>query len=213
MAAVSAEVVSVNVGAPREIGVQRGLPVISAIGKQPVSGRVRVAGVNLDGDDQADRRVHGGPDQAVYAYATEDAAWWSRELDRDVPPGIFGENLTTVGLDQTGALVGERWRVGGVLLEVSGPRIPCAKPGRAFADGRMVERFAKALRPGAYLRIIEEGELGAGDAITIVARPDHDVTIALVAEALLHNAALAPRLLAAPRLHPRALAWAREQAG
>ncbi len=212
MAAVSAEVVSVNVGTPREIGVQRGVPVISAIGKQPVSGRVRVAGVNLDGDDQADRRVHGGPDQAVYAYASEDAAWWAHELERDVPPGIFGENLTTTGVDQTGALVGERWRIGDVLLEVSGPRIPCAKLGRAFEDGRMVKRFAQALRPGAYLRIIDEGELGAGDAITVVWRPDHDVTIALVAEALLHDAALAPRLLAAPQLHTRVLAWAREQA-
>jgi len=213
MAAVSAHVVSVNVGTPREIGVQRGRPVISAIGKRPVSGRVRIAGVNVDGDDQADRRVHGGPDQAVYAYASEDAAWWSEQLERDVPPGLFGENVTTAGLDQTGARIGERWQVGDALLEVSSPRIPCAKLGRAFGDGRMVKRFAVALRPGAYLRIIEEGELGAGDAITVVSRPQHEVTVALVAAALLGDHTLIPRLLEAPQLHPRILSWAREQAG
>jgi MOSC domain-containing protein YiiM len=212
MPVVSARVASVNVGRPREIGVQQGEPVISAIGKLPVEGRVRAAGVNLTGDDQADRRVHGGPDQALYAYAAEDAAWWAAELGRDVPPGIFGENLTTAGLEQSGALIGERWQVGGVLLEVSVPRIPCAKLGRAFGDGRMVKRFAQALRPGAYLRILEEGELGAGDAITVVSRPDHAVTVALVAEAILLDQTLASRLLDAPQLPARVLDWARAQA-
>jgi MOSC domain-containing protein YiiM len=212
MAAVSGRVVSVNVGQPREIGTQRGQPVISAIGKQTVQGRVRVAGVNVAGDQQADLRVHGGPDQAVYAYAGEDAAWWADELGREVAPGIFGENLTLAGVDVSGALIGERWQIGGVLLEVTAPRIPCAKLGRAFDDPRMVKRFAKALRPGAYLRIVQEGELGAGDPVTVAARPDHDVTVAFVAAAILHDQSLVPRLLDAPQLAARLLDWARAQA-
>ncbi len=203
---------SVNVARPRQIGTQRGRPLISAIGKQPVAGRVRVAGVQVAGDEQADLRVHGGPDQAVYAYASEDAAWWAEELGRDVPPGIFGENLTTAGLDQSGALIGERWQIGSVLLEVTAPRIPCAKLGRAFEDGRMVKRFAQALRPGAYLRIVEEGELGAGDPIEVVSRPSHAVTVAFVAQAILHDHSLVPQLLDAPQLAARVLDWARAQA-
>src|ERR1041384_1992507 len=100
---------------------------MSAIGKAPVEGPVRVEGVNLAGDDQADRRVHGGPDKAVYAYASADAAFWSGELGRALGPGTFGENLTTAGLDVSGAVVGERWRIGTVELEVCQPRLPCNK--------------------------------------------------------------------------------------
>jgi hypothetical protein len=101
---------SVNVGRPAEVGTRRGRPVRSAIGKAPVHGRVAVAGVNVAGDDQADRQVHGGPDKAVYAYAAEDAAWWAGELGRPLAPGAFGENLTVEGVDVTGAVIGERWR-------------------------------------------------------------------------------------------------------
>src|SRR5215208_3090935 len=107
-----AQLLSVNVGRPRQISVRRGRPLMSSIGKAPVSGRVRVASVNVAGDDQADRRVHGGPDKAVYAYAREDALWWSRELGRELPFGMFGENLTLEGVEVSHALVGERWRVG-----------------------------------------------------------------------------------------------------
>lgn len=204
---MSAHVVSVNIGTPREHGTSRGRTVMSAIGKQPVQGRVRVAGVNVAGDDQADRRVHGGPDQAVYGYAAEDAAWWAAELGRETPPGIFGENLTTQGADQTNARIGEQWRIGTVLLEVTAPRIPCAKLARVFDDRRMVKRFAEARRPGAYFRILEEGELGAGDAIEVVARPDHDITVARVAEAILFDGSLLPSLLAAPALAGRLRDW------
>src|SRR3954469_3750355 len=121
-----ARLLSVNVGRPQPVGLRRGRTVRSAIGKAPVDGRVRVAGVNLEGDDQADRRVHGGPDKAVYAYASEDTAWWSAELGRDLGPAIFGENLTTEGVDVSGAVIGERWRVGTVELQVAQPRLPCA---------------------------------------------------------------------------------------
>ncbi len=132
-------------GRPAQLSVRRGRPLMSAIAKSPVEGRVRVAGVNVAGDDQADRRVHGGPDKAVYAYAAEDTAWWAGELGRPLEPGMFGENLTTEGVDVSGALVGERWRVGTVELEVCQPRLPCAKLGLRFGDPRMVKRFG---RPG-----------------------------------------------------------------
>src|SRR3954470_20383560 len=104
-----ARLVSVNVGRPQPVGLRRGQTVQSAIAKAPVSGRVRVEGVNVAGDDQADRRVHGGPDKAVYAYASEDTAFWEEELGRPLGPGTFGENLTTEGVDVSGAVVGEHW--------------------------------------------------------------------------------------------------------
>src|SRR5687767_5698459 len=136
------KLVSVNVGRPRQVSVRRGRPVMSAIGKAPVSGRVRVTGVNVDGDDQADRTVHGGPDKAVYAYASEDELWWAARLAREVGPGAFGENLTLEGVDVNGAIVGERWRIGTVELEVCQPRLPCFKLGLRFGDPMMVKRFA-----------------------------------------------------------------------
>ena len=126
-----------------------------------MAGRVRVEGVNVAGDDQGDRRVHGGPDKAVYAYASEDVRHWATELDRELPPGTFGENLRTGGRDVTNALVGERWRIGTTLLEVVQPRLPCFKLGLRMGDPSFVRTFGRASRPGAYLRIIDEGELAA----------------------------------------------------
>src|SRR4051794_4309504 len=174
--------------------------MMSAIAKAPADGRVRVEGINVAGDAQADRRVHGGPEKAVYAYAREDADWWERELDREIPNGMFGENLTLEGIDVTGARIGERWRAGTVELEVCQPRLPCSKLGLRFGDLRMVKAFGVASRPGAYLRIIQEGELGAGDELTITHRPDHDVTVALVADAILLDESLIRKALTAPRL-------------
>jgi MOSC domain-containing protein YiiM len=191
---------SVNVGRPKQIAVRRGRPLMSAIGKAPVEGRVRVEGVNVAGDAQADRRVHGGPDKAVYAYAREDAQWWAEQLDREIPPGMFGENLTTEGLDVTGAVIGERWRIGTVVLEVAQPRIPCSKLGMRFGDLTMVKRFGEANRPGAYLRIISEGELGAGDEIEVLSRPDHGITVAFVAAAILLDETLRERAASTPGL-------------
>jgi len=193
---VAGRLLSVNVAEMREIP-WRGRMVRTGIWKFPVDGRVAVRGVNVDGDEQADRRVHGGEFQALYAYAREDYDWWERELERGMAPGTFGENLTVEGLDLAGARVGERWRVGSTLLEVTLPRIPCFKLGRKMDDPRFLKRFAQARRPGCYLRIIEEGELGAGDAIEAVERPGHDVTIGLVNEAKLHDSSLAAKVLAA----------------
>jgi MOSC domain-containing protein YiiM len=205
-------VVSVNVGRPEPVGLRRGRTVRSAIGKAPVAGRVRVAGVNVDGDDQADRSVHGGPDKAVYAYAAEDTAWWEAQLGRALGPGAFGENLTVEGIDVTGAVIGERWRLGGVELEVCQPRFPCFKLGLRFGDPKMLKRFTHAERPGAYLRILREGELGAGDAIEVVDRPVHGVTIALVSRAVMTDHALLTRAAAAPELPEELAGWMRERA-
>jgi MOSC domain-containing protein YiiM len=201
-----ARIVSVNVGRPEQIAVRRGRPMMSAIGKAPVSGRVRVEGVNVEGDQQADLRVHGGPEKAVYAYAREDADWWQDVLGIDVADGMFGENLTVEGLEVTHAVIGERWRAGTVELEVCQPRIPCSKLGIRFGDARMVKRFAQASRPGAYLRIITPGELAAGDRVEVVHRPEHGVTIELVYDAVLKDRSLAARALSAPELSPEARA-------
>lgn len=192
--------VSVNVGRPKQISVRRGRPLMSAIGKQPVEGRVRVEGVNVAGDQQADLRVHGGSDKAVYAYAREDAAWWEEQLGRTLPPGMFGENLTTEGVDVSGAVIGERWRIGTVELEVAQPRLPCAKLGTRFGDLGMVKRFGEASRPGAYLRIVSEGELGAGDEIEVLSRPEHGITVAFVSDAVLLDETLRERAGSAPEL-------------
>ena len=144
-----AEVVSVNVGEVRTVD-WFGRTVTTAIWKSPVDGRVAVRGVNLDGDDQADRRVHGGPDKAVYAYAVEDYEWWSQELGRELEPATFGENLTVVGVDLGELVIGSRWIVGTTELEVSQPRQPCFKLGIRMSDADFVDRFDAAAR---YLRL------------------------------------------------------------
>ena len=206
------KLVSVNVGTPQQIAVRRGRPMMSAITKQPVAGRVRVEGVNVAGDAQADLRVHGGPDKAVYAYAREDSSWWEDVLGIDVPDGMFGENLTTEGLDVSGAVIGERWRVGTVEFEVCQPRQPCSKLGIRFQNPKMVKLFAHASRPGAYLRILQEGELGAGDEIEVTHRPEHGITIAMVSDAVFKDRSLAERVLTAPQLSEEAAADLRAQA-
>lgn len=151
---------------------------ITAIDKRPVDGRVKVRPLGLYADVQADRANHGGADQAVYAYAQEDADFWSAELGRAVTPGLFGENLRLGGLDVNRAVIGERWRVGSALLEVTQPRVPCQTFGRRLGEQRWVRRFTQANRTGAYLRVIENGEIGAGDTVDIVQTPVHGVTIA-----------------------------------
>lgn len=193
--------ISVNVGLPKLVDTgQR--QVETAIWKHPVEGRVKVRGINLEGDRQADRSVHGGPDKAVYAYAIEEVRTWEEELGRELGAGAFGENLTTEGVDVSGAVLGERWRVGTTLLEVVQPRLPCFKLGLRMGDPTFVRRFARAPRPGAYLKIVEEGELGAGDAVEVDldGRPDHGVSVRLVSEAMLVDPGLIPRAREAPQL-------------
>ena len=149
----------------------------TSIFKRPVDGRVMLSGVNLTGDDQADRTVHGGPERAAYAYAVEDYLWWQDRLGRTLPPGKFGENLTLKGVDVSHALVGERWQIGDAVVQVMSARVPCFKLGIAMGDQKFVKRFSEALRPGAYLGIVQEGTVGAGDPVEIIWRPDHKLTI------------------------------------
>jgi MOSC domain-containing protein YiiM len=169
-------VVSVNVGAPRAVE-WHGRAVESGIWKAPVAGRVAVRGVNLDGDRQADLRVHGGPDKAVYAYAVEDYEWWSGELGRALEPATFAENLTVAGVELRNAVIGTEWRVGTAVLRVTQPRLPCFKLGMRMGDASFVQEFELAGRFGAYLRIVAEGDVGAGDAIEVGTAPVDGITV------------------------------------
>ena len=206
------ELISVNVGVPRQIGVsRRGRPVISAIGKSPVTGRVAVRGVNLADDDQADRSVHGGPEKAVYAYASEDTAWWSTVLGFEVTPGAFGENLTTAGVDVSGAAIGERWRIGSTELEVCQPRQPCYKLASLSRTPESCDGSPAPAGRGPTCASWR-GELGAGDAVEIVSRPDHGITIAVVADAIISDHGLLAIAARAPALPPSLAAWMRERA-
>jgi MOSC domain-containing protein YiiM len=201
------QLLSVNVARMRLIQIG-GQTVKTGIYKHPVEGRVELRDEQVGSDRQADYSVHGGHDKAVYAYSSEDYEWWASELGTETPPGLFGENLTTAGVDLSGAEVGQRWRVGTAELEVSEPRFPCSKLGFKMGDPRFVKTFAKALRPGAYLRIVTEGELGAGDGIEVSPAPGHGVTMQLIARAVLGEKELAPRLLQAPALSDQWREWA-----
>jgi MOSC domain-containing protein YiiM len=200
---------SVNVSPVRTVSID-GDAVPTAIGKTPVGGRVAVRGVNVAGDDQADRANHGGADRALYAYAAEDYAWWSERLGRPLAPGTFGENLTVDGIDVSGAKVGEQWRIGSTLLQVTSPRVPCFKLAHVMGDPGFVKAFAAALRPGAYLRILAEGELGAGDDVKLVLQPSHRLTMAEFAKIYFFERARIHELLDARDLPASWHAWAIE---
>ena len=169
-----------------------------------VGGRVVASGI----DEQADRVNHGGPYKAVYAYASEDAAFWAAELGRPIEPATFGENLTLAGVDVTGARIGERWRIGSVQLLVSGPRVPCSKLGARLGDRLFPRRFVAAGRPGAYLSVPTPGTLQAGNEVLVVDRPDHGVSVGLVYEVALRAPWRLPELEPArPYMNPELLAW------
>ncbi|MFF2509593.1 MOSC domain-containing protein [Streptomyces sp. NPDC058086] len=212
------KLLSLNIGRPRAVPYTDQPEGVTGIDKRPVGGPVRVAapgpkGVGasgLAGDAVCDLRHHGGNDQAVYAVAREDLDDWGRELGRPLASGAFGENLTTQGLDVSGARIGERWRVGSeVVLEVTCGRIPCRTFQGHVGEQRWVKRFTQKGAPGAYLRVIEPGEIRAGDPIEVVHRPDHEVTVALAFRAETTERTLLPRVLAAgDALHPELLAMA-----
>jgi MOSC domain-containing protein YiiM len=201
-------VLSVNLG--RAQPTEHSSVRVTAIDKRPVDGPVEVRapgskrdglGSGLVGDAICDRRHHGGDDQAVYAYAREDLDAWAQRLGRPLAPGSFGENLTTGELDVTGARIGERWRIGRALvLEVSSPRIPCRTFTGWLDEHAWIRRFTLAACPGAYLRVIAPGPMQRGDAVEIVDRPAHDVTIGVVFRALTREPLLLERVLAAGAL-------------
>lgn len=199
-----ARVISVNTARPRVVPYTDAEGSRTGIGKRPAAGPVEVAAPGprgagasgLAGDAVCDLRFHGGDDQAVYAYAREDLDRWERELGRPLADGSFGENLTTTGYDVNSALIGERWRIGTTVLEVSCPRIPCA----TFAGWLDVEgwlkTFTRAALPGPYLRVVEPGEVAAGDRIEVLSRPaGHTVTVESSFRALTTEPALLPGLL------------------
>ncbi|WP_375389528.1 MOSC domain-containing protein [uncultured Amnibacterium sp.] len=151
---------------------------VTAIDKRPVGKPLRVRKLGVHGDLQADRKWHGGADQAVYAYAEEDADWFARDLGREIPPGLFGENLRTRGIDVSAAVIGERWRIGErTVLEVTSPRNPCGTFERRMGVKGWVRRFGEHGAPGLYFRVVTAGDVQAGDAIEVLTRPDHGVTI------------------------------------
>lgn len=150
----------------------------TAIDKRPAPGPVAVGRSGLAGDEQADTAHHGGRDQAVYAYAREELDWWADRLGRPLRDGIFGENLTTSGVEVSRALVGERWRVGTALLEVTVPRTPCGVFRAWLDETGWVKRFTEEARTGAYLRVLEDGEVTAGDAVVVEYRPEHGIDLA-----------------------------------
>jgi MOSC domain-containing protein YiiM len=177
-------------------------PSRTGIDKKPVDGRVAVHPLGLEGDVQVNRRHHGGEGQAVYAYAQEDADFWAAELGRGLPPGRFGENLRTSGLDLTGALLGERWRIGTALFEVTAWRTPCANFARFWDVPDLVKRFAAHGATGAYLRVLETGEIGTGDAVDIVSRPDHGITVGTAFRIVMTEKARLPELAPAVQYLP-----------
>lgn len=170
-------IVSVNVGRPQTLP-WRGQLITTAIFKTPVEGPVRLVGTSFEGDEQADQRVHGGPNKAVYAYDREHYDWWKTELpDYAFVNGNFGENLTTEGLPDHAVRLGDEFRLGTAVLMAVQPRFPCSKLGLRFNDPGMTKRFAQALRHGIYFRVVREGTVRAGDAIELVKKSDVPATI------------------------------------
>lgn len=179
----------------------------TAIRKSPVDGAVQISADGVEGDEIANRASHGGTLRTVYAYATEDRAFWERQLDRELPPGSFGENLAVAGVDVTGARPGERWRVGDALLEVTTIRTPCFKLAWALDQPRIERDFQRAARPGAYLTVIEAGEVAARDEVRVVrTREDHDITMGTLAHAFHNDRRLRDEVLEDVDLLPPAVA-------
>jgi MOSC domain-containing protein YiiM len=215
------QVLSVNVARPRANPDPRAQSKLTGIDKQPVSESVLVRppgqsqsdASGLLGDTIGNTALHGGADQAVYAYAREDLDLWQAVLGRTLDNGMFGENLTTAGVDLTHTRIGERWRIGTgtLLLEVSAPRTPC----RTFASfldlPRWIKTFTEAGMPGAYFRVLSPGEVRAGDGITVEHRPNHDVTVGLAFRARMTDPGLAPALLEADALSADLKRYARQR--
>jgi MOSC domain-containing protein YiiM len=199
----NARVISVNAGRGKD-AEWAGQLRRTAIDKRPVTGPVEVGRLGLAGDEQADTENHGGREQALYAHAREDLDWWVERLGRELANGTFGENITTGGLDVTGALIGEIWQLGTAVLQVTSPRIPCVVFAGWMDERHWVRRFANARRPGAYLRVLQEGTVRAGDGLEVIARPGERVTIAESMTAYYGDAELMSRLL---RVEGRGTKW------
>lgn len=199
----TARVISVNTGRGQD-AQWAGRLQRTAIDKRPAAGPSRVTALGIGGDEQADTDSHGGYEQAVYAYAREDLDWWVERLGRDLRNGMFGENITTAGLDVTGAVIGETWRLGTAVVQITAVRIPCVVFQNWMGEEHWVRRFAGAGRPGAYLRVLTEGEVSPGDPVEVLARPAVSVTVAEALRAYYGDAELMRRLL---RVEGRGAGW------
>ena len=221
MAAANSRVVAVNLAhvrdtpaPPARVRADR-KPVKTGIDKRPADRPVQIRRLGLDGDTICDTAHHGGPDQAVYAYASEDTEWWQRQLAGELSfplgPGSLGENLTLRGVEVTESVIGERWQVGGAVLQVAVPRIPCSTFAGFWNVAGLPKRFIEAGRPGAYLRVLTEGPVAAGDEVRVLDRPAHGLTLAETLRALTGDRSLAAKLLTAPELpasvHQSARSW------
>jgi MOSC domain-containing protein YiiM len=190
-------------------------PAKTGIDKRPVDQPVRIGRLGLAGDTICDTVNHGGLDQAVYAYASEDTEWWQQqlagELSFELRHGSLGENLTLRGVDVTNAVIGERWRVGGAILQVTAPRMPCSTFASYWNVDRLAKRFIQSGRTGSYLRVLTEGEVAAGDEVLVLDRPSHGLTLLQTLRALTGDRSLAPKLLTAYELpedvHRSARTW------
>ena len=197
----SANVLSLNVvhAVIPDVGGSVG---ITSIDKRSVSDSRQVTTAGVAGDQRSDIPSHGMPEQAVYAYAREDYEWWEVELDKEIPAGKFGENLTTVGIDVTNAVIGQTWRIGSTLLQVTGPRIPCGTFARFMEEDKWVKRFMAEGMPGTYFQVLEAGEITAGDEIKIESTPEHGVTVSDVYQLVAgdRDADRLARVIACPEL-------------
>ena len=201
--------ISVQVGLPRLVR-WRGEPVSTGIFKEPVKGRIKLRKLNLDGDRQADLTVHGGKDKAVYVYPSEHYAYWRAELPgTELPYGMFGENFTTKGIDESSVNIGDHFRIGEAEVVVTQPRMPCYKLGIKFGRPDIVNRFHLSGRSGFYLAVSGEGEVGAGDALEIVKRDEHNITVADINRLYFHDKDDLETLRRAVQIEALPYAWRR----
>ena len=205
---MSARVLSINITSVVHQGEWTGSEGRTGIDKRSVVGAIEFRNNGVAGDRIIDTNVHGGYHQAVYAYAIEDAKWWEKEIGEEIPAGRFGENLTTEGIDVNAALVGEKWKIGSVILEVSQPRIPCRVFAGFWKRATLIKDFTQAGRPGAYLRIIQEGTAQAGDVIEVIYKPDHAVSISDLFSAKSGERSKIDEIKDVPQLSPEFKEWA-----
>ena len=199
---------SVNIAADLHRGESwTGTEGQTGIDKRPVTHRVRIFDDHVDGDRVIDRKHHGGEFKAVYAYAHEDAQWWEARIARPLAAGAFGENLTTEGINLSNARIGEQWRIGTAVVQVTEPRIACRVFAGFWDQPNLIKEFSDAGRSGTYLKIVVEGELGAGDAIEIVHRPEQQLTVGMLNAARLNDAPVSADWLASPDLSPKWRDW------
>ncbi len=200
-------IVSVNVGLPRDVS-WRGGTVRTGIFKEPVSERVALRRLNLAGDGQADLSVHGGPDKAVYAYPVENYDYWREQLPgKELPHGIFGENLTTEGLREEAVHIGDELRIGTARLVITQPRLPCFKLGIRFDDPSIIHQFVASGRPGMYLAVLEEGEVSTGDAVELVRADEHRLAVTDLFRLIVHDKTNTELMRLALRVHHLAAVW------